>query len=992
MALKDVSAGLGDLSASLNTVTTKVGALETAYQSLEKVFDIGGIRDIEKNYRTLTQTLSASNKEVELIKKSVEELSKITAYYSKQELSGMISKLREGTSAVSLFTKEHDKLIEKFTGAYRQGAQEYLTTLSKLSDAMPLFSTRVKQSALDLDSLYQAFKVSGKEGVSAYIKNIESASQATDKSAQNINDKLSKISKTLKNFSTTVGQGLSSSFSQNPIATVGGLGAVGGMLQGAGGLASIGGNMLSSVGLGGVNKALSSYDMGATANYNPNYGSFRNFLNSGSRNVGGSYLSRAGGVAAGGGAFLLGQSLQDGQDPSSLQATGGRALSIGGAGFAGFQVAGIPGAAVAATAASAHSIYKFFDDTTGPSWHDRRVAGDPGTPEYKAKMREAQEQRNEGMYFQSFEDTAQKKIGSFKGDRYSSAAYLNESSAYGDTATKIGDEINRLKDKVTDGTANQSEQQRFERLSAMYGGYRSQAENRGNLAVGIAGSALEGVSSRQQIAISTGYGDVNQGGGISATQDVIKTLQSQLALTPQSDIAKRQQIQTQIAQAQSGGMYSASTVNNQSTLTGAGLSLQGLSARAGQQNFGSSYDELNKTTEKQKEQYELIKKTELSNAAIAISLGQTRTAQEALNRAAESEVQIKGLSNQEYQRSLSLRLQDLSVTQKARGYNTEGTGAVSSLSSLQENLKVAMSIADPKNLNATTAEKEQANRDIRDYQNQIKGQNVAIALKGTQISNQYQAGALSALGPGGQYTEETLNQNQAAELKIRLAQELDPLQKADIENQLRIIDLKQKLISSYGKEAQNLQFQSDMISKRITLYQSLGLPLQAAKEMGEQVKVGVENIANLRKEYQVKEAAGANKGELQDVQKRILDAQVSVAQSLNFQRRSLAEQFTDQAINLGTGSYLNPMSPSGYAMFGSGYFTGKSQGGKSPGTYQNQLQTVLGPGVDERSPWEQAITSVIGNLNDTLSKGVSISGSINIDSGVMDAKLDTKGQ
>ena len=203
----------------------------------------------------------------------------------------------------------------------------------------------------------------------------------------------------------------------------------------------------------------------------------------------------------------------------------------------------------------------------------------------------------------------------------------------------------------------------------------------------------------------------------------------------------------------------------------------------------------------------------------------------------------------------------------------------------------------------------------------------------------------------------------------------DTLLKQRNDEERKTLDVRLAVIDSYDAERSKLEAQQHLLSNRVSMYQSLGMGVQAAKVIRESITGDQGILTSLLNQF----TATKNDPNLPDpakadrllrLQSQISDKQLEIVNKYNIQRRTLAEQESANVINMPNGSYINPSSMSGFGMLGSGYFTGSSMYGNNRpnmGTYQTQVAARFGGGMDERSPVEQFLGVMLGGATDLKS-------------------------
>lgn len=873
-ALDNLNSSLTNMTGSLTKVAGTISLVETAYQSLVKALDVGGVRTLERGYADLTRTLSASNAEVIKIKESVEKLSKATDYYSKTSIAEMIGKLRESTTVLGLNVKAHDQLIERFTNVYKRDAPQYLQALDRLSASMPNFNQKIRESDRSIGSLTEAFKA-GPEAFSAYLKATESVSDASAKMADNIDDTFNRMSKKVKDFQTSAGEALTKSFQNSPWATGGALGALG--LAGTGfSFGGTGGGGKGGVGTGGGggrgNQALG---------------------------LGGGLLF-AGGYAA--------QAYGQENHSEGIKALGATGQVLGG-GAMGFSMGGPVGAILGLLAGAGSSIYSSL---SSGSEEDKAFFAkrDARNAEYHRGIDLGKYQKEAGIGAGDNIRSGQKgDPNSYKNILLESQALMADSAAI----EKLLKNKNALKLMDSSDIENN--------MRNMIAGRENAKSNLANLGAPI-GAQLGAESTRQQAAMQYNPRMVD-----SAKQ--INILEQQ-----------REVIQAKINQYSSGDM--------------ANVELKAQAEKELIDNENSIYEskQLNSEASKKMVEYE-IKNLEAQKQEAELSGASVKDINDINSR-----LQIKA-------RQLGM----ISSTQAeiAKSAGKEGDA--------QKYVNEQLALANQVRAKA----KEIAELSMQKFEVGFGGRMSRLGVIG---------GALST-------TQQDVEQQKRLNSPEMLALEkIQPLLKAKNDEERKTLELKTQLVDKYNAEGQIIQGQQHLLANRVSMFQAMGLGVQAAKEIGKSIRVDAEDVQRLQRQMaEIKANPNLNpeqkRGALIDQQNKISDAQLAMVNKYNIQRRTLAEQEAANVINMPNGSYINPSGISGYGMQGSGFFTGSSMYGANrpkQGTYQTQVAARFGEGIDERTPAEQFIKSLVGDLTDTLKGGLNL----NI-TGMPDADGNVKG-
>lgn len=932
-----------------------IDRLGSALKGLANFLPIQEIIKIQDGFSNLNRTLALNSTEITKLNKSLETLTNNTRQYAKTELANMITIIAKSNAAISTNIQTIEKLTSTFSNAYKQGAPQFLQIYVKMNETLPQLQSRTLALSTSVTTLNEVFKVGGKEGLSAYLASIGKISEQTLKTEDTISSSFKRLEKTFTDFKTKIGESQSGALKN--ILDVGGGSDLGMLGLGAGSLLLT--KYLGSRALGGVGKAL-GLGGGTGANtismnppYTPQtaaYGGMPNPFGGAAQKAGGFVRNNAG--LLGGAAYLYGSANQD----SGL----GRGASVAGAFGVGYSIGGqgLTGVAVGTASAvgeSGRSIYGAYQD------HKAMIAKarQEGLDQIQAvKMRGAelenggwdaiQRRRNRGKASEgSFEDYSNLANDAIEdaGIKHHVSTLFNDQKGVADAA---------LLRQTGLGFSNRS----YGIANAKFGSENSILNSNldTNPFKASSASSLFALDDRSK-AINSRLGALTAGGA-NDNPEAVAQLQAELASL------NREKFGVKTA----GSSAKASFFGNQAGLAGA-------QAQNTLQNGGSLSD-YNKSVEDQKKAVELSI-DELKNVRdIAVEMGRKKDVLKA-------DTDIQAAKNQLVQIELDKSSKTLQIMQNAFSLKQKGLslgslkGAGSELVSLNaESDFVKQQLADDASgkIKLTYEQKLGLQQKQKELGLQTNYQSkVAVPIANAQASAQIaeiQANSSGAMGAQEQVAlaEKRLEiLKQIVKLETENTENNDTNAKAVAEANQKGAALQLLKLKTFGQEKQNIDFEKDMNSKKLQVAQLSGNPFLASKLYKEQMELSQSELARLNKELEfarTKEGKSENSAEVQGIKSKIATEQVNIAQQLNFQRRSFAEQFTQQTLNMPNGSYLFPGATSEFQNVGSAYYEGISQNGpkNKNRTYQSQISSIFGEGTSERSSYEQLAGSLIDGL------------------------------
>jgi hypothetical protein len=198
------------------------------------------------------------------------------------------------------------------------------------------------------------------------------------------------------------------------------------------------------------------------------------------------------------------------------------------------------------------------------------------------------------------------------------------------------------------------------------------------------------------------------------------------------------------------------------------------------------------------------------------------------------------------------------------------------------------------------------------------------------------------------------------------------VEKDRVQREIEILEVKKQYIEATEVSLRQQERQNELINGQLQIATVLKVPMTVLAQLRGAALEGARNelaileqnretTVNTIQKLQASDKLDTDEREkLFQIDKKILGARSAIAQQFDVQRRTLAEQFTEQVVNAPSGSYLNPNMLSQFATQGPGYFQGISQAGSMKGTYSSQLQTMFGEGITEKSTFEQFADKLLG--------------------------------
>lgn len=961
--LVQTSENLNQFNTVIDKSVLSVDRLGSSLKSLSHILPIKEVIAIENEYSRLNRTLALTTADIEKLKGKVDELSKASAYYSKQTLTEMTAGFIRSTSALALFTQAHDQLVAKFASVYRQDAPQYLKAFTQISEQMPVLASRMKNASTSVTTLIEVFQRGGREGLSGYLTAINKVSSETSRTTETLSDSFKKLEASFDNLKTKIGgsgsgflKGIIDFAAQNPGTAGIGITSVtsaAGYFAGKSildyGLSRLGGG--GSGGIGpqqGPNvplKALLS---------NPRWAA--NYLMRG-----GLRMPTLGGLLGGGALMSAGELIQGAfptnEDGQNAPHAFGQLTSIAGAGLAGSQ--GGPLLALGAmTLEAGRQIYGAVKNRGG----DRKKAIEDAVESVRRRGRELD-------------------YGDYESQNILSTASSVKEGSVDETLINMKAAIAKSKGRLR-GAANAtlSEEE------------RNKYTEEGIVALNAARQSFDLSNLQSQLPLNLAVSQMQQGAKFGTLSDsdienVTSKIQKrrevlniQLSTLDQNDpraLQEKNKIQQEFLQLKELELTkNVALIDQARRYSDIALKEKEIFSS----NITSSVEELRIQKQLAEEKAKQLEST----GKAADKLG-----------AAEKRLEARMLERQAAIKEQIVPLTQLSLEKARIGYTTMSTPQMQlstfdkRIEEINEKLKTASSteraelikeyydIIDPSKV--TESNKALTKGSLREF-TQFQRRQFQTE---TEISRvQGMAGAYGETGVDTQRNVLLLQRTQIEE-KLRYEQSKnndDAVKRYEIERD--ILDVKLKQIDTYQRERQTLEFNRNMVGSQTQLLEAMKAPAMLLGNMrGKAMQAEQAILVNLKQEYDMKKASGqTDEKELMRLQEAIANQKVKIAQQFDIARRTFAEQFTEQTLGTSNGSYLFSNKMDNYSLLGSGYYAGMSQsiaqqGGRNRSmatgkTYQAQVSAMFGPGIDERSQWEQLATSLIGDLTSTLKETV----------------------
>jgi hypothetical protein len=904
LSIQQTSAQLAALGQTLSTTTLGVDLLANSISKLEDLTNAGGFLKYQQTLLDLNRNLTVTRSELDLVAKSIDSLSKSTQYYSKSTLTEMVANFSKGTSALSAYRAEHEKLTAALTGTFKQGADRYAASLAELAKTMPDLTRKINSGAKDFSTFNEILRKGGVEALVAYKAAIGDLNSEVKK-LDNASDTLSKFKKQSEDLKFSLGN-------------------------------AIGGNLEATSLLGGLGVA----------------GGIANYVSGGTGKVGafGSIASRVGpGVLAG----VIGSKMREGAEANSLTDYAGRFATVG-----GYTLAGSAFGPIGTAGGALFGMGKTIWDTVKEEQAEKR------------KIRQNTNDEIQRIYQQGLENefgsfAANTIRGSFTGEVNSTDYYANEAKAFSTEASGRGRLVNALR-----GKSSLTEQERDILNKAQMDQLKLYLASQESASYSTAGAQAQFglTSSSVGFSLATNPGAVTRQQSVglaSSGQKLITALEAEFSIAQQDNSVQGQQNQARIigqlmaAKKQQGGN---ATAYEQGQISSAGLNISQLGITQQTAQFGgASYSVLNQNSQAIAAEYDRVAEMSKLEAKKLQDLGLEVDARNKLKEAAEAELAADKARAESAQRTLQLQQFATSLRIEARGLTTKGTGLYSQSANIDDQIK---QLIDEKYTAGTTSERRASiDKEISSLQQQQKFNSTQLMLGQTEQTGIELQGRFSAVGSLGAYEQSSILKNRIDYLQqeLELQKQLDPLQRRKIafekertETELKISQIQEKLqTTTFQQGINDINLQAAQITRN---------PFIASKFVKQGIELSKERLGGLNEQLAEAQKSG-NQTAVQSLQTQIAQEQLKVLQSIDFQRRSFAEQFTATSFGMAQGSYLFSGQPSQYSVLGSGYYEGISANGPKDGTYQTQIAQMFGEGADERTPIEHLFNTIINGVN-----------------------------
>lgn len=952
--LGQTNENINQLSNSINKTVISTDNLGRAFKSLSAVLPIRELIKIEDAYSQLHRISVITTKDLDNLKSKMEALSKVTDNYAKHTLVEMSSRFLQSTSSLTQFTNQHEKLIETFTRVYRQDAPRYLDALTKVSEQMPVLALRTATASRSMNTLIEVFQRGGPDALSAYQTSLRKVGEQTSKTADTLSDAFKRLETSYDNLKTKIGSSGSTLLkpvvdfaAENPMtAGIGLLGASG--VAGNYALNSF----ASRFGGGGRGSAAG----GGQASFSK-FGRYAfKARSAAASNVGG-----MNGFMAGAGLYAIAQAsnTMDDEEGRSYADQGGtyvgRYGSIGGAVLAG----GAVGGPLGALAAGGYSVYQqaseandfIAQNASGGALRKAGIEKGQYLGREQAKLAEA-------LYLEREQNAISRTI-SEKGIKEGTAAeasfgvdlFMKKSEGYEKQSKAAGVRI--------------EDREHFERQAVIN---TMNARNYSQVGLQFANSEYASAASLAQFGLEFG-GKIDTaalGAGFASRRGSLGVE----ARAFKDDPAKLNEIAVKQLQLKKEEVQMSTIVEDQDMKR---LEFAKESARLG----GATLNDLNA----------------IYDAQVGILKVEADRTKENEFLSKKFENQARAIEAQKSQLTLMQTLAPMAFAKQSIGLTTMSTPSTQGrqmrigISELDAKLERARQFGTPEEVFALEQEQRQA---VNAY---TFNQSVTKPLYELETQHMGIKQRMESQGMVGATGQSTVLENQIAakEKLIELDKQLDDLAKNRLKVEIDALKTHLEQNKAYGVEREQVQFEASMANKQVSFLQSMKMPAMMIMGALKEAKQGDINERNsLRTELEMKRNnPDTDPAEIRRLQSQIKDKEIQIAQKFDVQRRTYAEQFTAQMINMPSGSYLNPNMTSQYSLMGSGYYTGKSQGGGAGATYQSQMEAMFGPGMDERSGAEQVIEAMLGAFD----KGLTVSGTVNVEDGSTNLTLTkTNGQ
>lgn len=979
---------------SVDDLVTGVDTLAGKFERLATNLKVGSYIELNSTYTKLIRNIALTHAEAERLSATVDRLSKRTQTYSRQELANMTAMLYKSTGAVLAFRKDFDVLSERFATKYKKDADIYMQTLVRLTEQMPDVSVAMKQGAKDIGTLSQIMRVSGKEGVSAYLAAINLIPDETENSINKTELQVKRLQSVWANAKVELGKTLADIFAplaklgevmggfaqEHPIAV--------GAAQTAGGLAGTLGVMYAQArmirggpvfggGLGGA-KASSGFSgsiaqLLAEEAYGTGIVSTGTNLNIAS-NASSAMPKFAGwGRAAlglGGGAALFagGHTLNNMYNAGGVVGQFGTNMLAGAAAGSTFGAPGaIIGAGVGAVGTTAKEGIMAWQETAMAAAEKKKIQQQFIAERFAAQFKS----RGFDEAMQAAETLTGNESYVSSGDIRAVAARKAQ-----EQAISKGEAVREAEARLKERRGTRYEEQTIENLRVARE-QQAEALARGaelntkanqdyeraqQISMGRVGQL------QQAVQFATQYGGA---GGAGLAESIIaesimqvKAIEGQLSTRGTTlRLGERASLEQQKQQAE---MMVLSALESKSQIGMAGTALTARGGMAGAALFGAQGGGLAETVA-----MERAAQTKQIEADIALKKEQKNEIP--LTKAGLKEIEKLNaeISEKEFSklkvvaeaenRILQGKQAEVSAQEKINQlYNPQAPAAI--LSIMKQTLEI---IKQRKTLTADDEKVRQ--QEVRAQEAQLKfykefGQEQAKLQQKAEIL-QMTRGAYGVTGAvtKGDLLSIELETERKRE-KAMVAGGADEFTLAPIKAKIKMLEVQKQINNEVERAAEINQFDLSITDKQIQRMQTLRAPIGVIASLNRQ-KLSQNKEALVIAERELEIARQSKDPQAARVaQQKVEDVKNAIASSIDFERRSYAEMFTETSFGkLGGGTYLFPNDVSKFATMGSGYTTGQSGYGQKGGTYQTQISQMFGAGVDERTSIEKLYGSLVND-------------------------------
>ena len=1009
-AINTTKKGVDDLAGG-------VDKLSSGFDRLAQTLRVSAYIELNSTYTKLTRNIALTHAEAAKLSLTVEKLSTLTQTYSRQELANMISMLYKSTGAIMTVRKDFDMLSERFATKYKKDADIYMQSLVRLTEQMPDVSVAMQKGTKDIGTLTQIMRVSGREGVSAYLAAIDVLPDEVENSINKTELQVKRLQSTWSNAKVELGKSTSAiygyfeelgtiigGFAQTSPTSFNALKAVASLavtfLSAKLAMAPIK-SALSGLGLGAAGTAAGTAAAGTAATATaaiaaPGYqayvanqsGGFAyhtgknfNFVDSApswTQRLGhsakpkfaGGYRAAAG-LAGGAAIFAGGHALNDAYNEGGIWGQFGTNMAAGAAVGSMYGPAGtIIGAGAGAVGTTAKEAIATYNDTKDANAARRKAIDDFGISRslarYKAKgFDEAMQAEKQLKGNESYVDSGDISVAAAKKAQEQAT---EKSKAVADAEVRVA-EYKKLgladMQKYAQEQVRQAKEQQRDALAQ-----GTESSMKANLkyerAKQISGARVGQL--QQAVQFATQYGGAG-GAGLAesliaeaATQ--VRAIEGQLSTRgPELNKEEKAVLEQEKQQAQMLG-FSARESQAQIGMAGTALTARGSMAEASL--FGVMGGGFAETAAMEREAQ--VKQIEADIAIKEKQRDTTPITDVGIKEIAKIDAEITSMKAEKVKMVAAEQAKLVAGTQaelqaREQIYKTYDVKSPELILKLQkEQLTAAEKLVA---IETDPQRKKQLGEQVKAQAESVKyfeayGKIQMEAEQAGQIL-QMERSAYGVTGAGTKSEQLGLSLVQAESV---LASKM-PDDKAGIAIAQALVDqltIQKRITDEIEKRQEINQFDLNITDKQIQRMQTLRAPIgiiaslnrQKLDQNKEALKIA-EHELSIAKESKDEQAARVAQSKVEDVKN-------AIAASIDFERRSYAEMFTETSFGkLGGGTYLFPNDVSKFATMGSGYTTGQTGYGQKGGTYQTQIAEMFGAGVDERTSIEKLYGSLVSD-------------------------------